>query len=313
MTVELMNKKVLVTGGTGFLGQHLVEELRRKGCKNIITPRSYKYDLTFADDTQEMLLDLNSDVVIHLAASVGGIGLNQKEPGRLFYENLMMGVNLIEECRYTVIEKLVLIGTICSYPKFCPAPFKEEDLWNGYPEETNAPYGIAKKALLVMAQAYKQQYGLNSIYLMPVNLYGPGDNFKEDSSHVIPALIKKFIDAKEKGMGEVEVWGTGKATREFLYVEDAARAIVMATESYDGPGPINIGSGVEIPIKDLVSLVQQFTGYFGKITWDTSKPDGQPRRLLDVSKAHKEFGFQASVSLEEGLKKTVDWYGENRI
>jgi len=308
-----MNKKVLVTGGTGFLGQHLVEELRRKGCKNIITPRSYKYDLTFADDTQEMLLDLNSDVVIHLAASVGGIGLNQKEPGRLFYENLMMGVNLIEECRYTVIEKLVLIGTICSYPKFCPAPFKEEDLWNGYPEETNAPYGIAKKALLVMAQAYKQQYGLNSIYLMPVNLYGPGDNFKEDSSHVIPALIKKFIDAKEKGMGEVEVWGTGKATREFLYVEDAARAIVMATESYDGPGPINIGSGVEIPIKDLVSLVQQFTGYFGKITWDTSKPDGQPRRLLDVSKAHKEFGFQASVSLEEGLKKTVDWYGENRI
>lgn len=306
--MELKDKRILVTGGLGFLGQYVVRELKDRGCKEIMIPRSADYDLT----KPNLLFTLEEpEIVIHLAGVVGGIGFNQRKPASLFMDNLMMGINVITDSKAIKVEKLVLIGTICSYPKFCPVPFKEEDLWNGYPEETNAPYGIAKKALLVMAQAYREQYGLNSIYLMPVNLYGPNDNFKEDSSHVIPALIKKFVEAKEKGFREIVVWGTGNATREFLYVEDAARGIVMATESYNKPDPVNIGSGVEISIRNLVDLIQQLTGYTGKIIWDTSKPDGQPRRRLEVSKAYKEFRFKSQVPLEEGLERTINWYKEN--
>lgn len=300
------NKTVVITGGAGFLGSHLVELLKTKNPKKIIVPRSKDYDLREKTDCAKLVKDV--DIVIHLAANVGGIGYNQEYPGALFYDNLMMGIHLMEEARKAKVKKFVGIGTICAYPKFTPVPFKEENLWNGYPEETNAPYGLAKKMLLVQAQAYRQQYNFNGIYLLPVNLYGPGDNFDPKSSHVIPALIKKFVDAQEKNQSSVEIWGTGKPTREFLYVEDAARAIMLATESYNSSEPINLGSSFEISIRELAQTIKKVVGYKGKVVFNTDKPDGQPRRKLDVSKAKKEFGFESQVSFEEGLQKTVEWY-----
>lgn len=305
---DLSKQRVLVAGGGGFLGTHVVKVLKKRGVKeeNIIIPRAKDYDLREKEVAQKVVKGI--DVVIHLAANVGGIGYNQENPGSLFYDNLVMGVHLMEEARLAGVKKFVGIGTVCAYPKFTPIPFMEEDLWNGYPEETNAPYGLAKKMLLVQAQAYRQQYNFNAIYLLPVNLYGPGDNFDPKSSHVIPALIRKFIEAKDAKKPEVVVWGTGKATREFLYVEDAAEAIVLAAEKYDKPDPINIGSSFEISIRELVTLIQNIVGYEGEIVWDTSKPDGQPRRKLDVKKAEKEFGFLSKTSFEEGLKKTIEWY-----
>jgi len=327
------NKRITVTGGSGFLGSFVVEKLKERGYKDIFIPRSKDYNLVKNDDCKRLYKDAKPDIVIHLAARVGGIGANRLNPGKFFYDNLMMGVQMIEEGRRAGIEKFVAIGTICAYPKFTPVPFKEEDLWNGYPEETNAPYGLAKKILLVQAQAYRQQYGFNAIYLLPVNLYGPGDNFDLESSHVIPALIRKCIEAKNlKVKAEVKVepfnsmtslprpkpqpsfqpsitvWGTGRPTREFLYVEDAAEAIVLATERYNKSEPVNLGSGYEISIKEMVGLIAKQTGFAGKIEWDTSKPDGQPRRKLDTSKAEKEFGFKATTQLEDGIKKTIDWY-----
>jgi len=302
------DKRILVTGGAGFLGSFVVAKLKERGCKNIFVPRSKDYDLVQMEAVKRVYQDAKPDIVIHLAAKVGGIGANQANPGKFFYDNLMMGVQMMEVGRQVGIEKFVAIGTICAYPKFTPVPFKEENLWDGYPEETNAPYGLAKKMLLVQAQAYRQQYGFNAIYLLPVNLYGPGDNFDPESSHVIPALIKKCIDAKRYAQSEIIVWGTGKATREFLYVEDCAEAIVLATEKYNKPDPVNIGAGFEISIKDLVELIAKLTGFNGKITWDTSKPDGQPRRILDTSRAEKEFGFRAQTPFVEGLRKTIEWY-----
>jgi GDP-L-fucose synthase len=282
--------------------------LEKKGVdkKNIFIPRSREMDLRKWENCVRAVKD--KDIVIHLAAKVGGIGFNQKYPGELFYDNAIMGIQLIEAARQEGVEKCVILGTVCAYPKFTPVPFHEDDLWNGYPEETNAPYGIAKKALLVQAQAYRQQYGFNAIYLLPVNLYGPRDNFNPDSSHVIPALIKKFVDAVREKKPYVDVWGTGSASREFLYVDDAARAIVLATERYNKPQPVNLGAGKEISIKDLVTIIQKHTGYTGKIHWDTSKPDGQPRRCLVTSRAKEEFGFEAEMQFDEGLKRTVDWY-----
>ncbi|MBF0619118.1 MAG: GDP-L-fucose synthase [Candidatus Omnitrophica bacterium] len=303
-----LNKKVIVTGGAGFLGQAVVRELKARGCADIFIPRSKEYDLREKEAVIRMFEKARPDVVIHLAAVVGGIGANRENPGKFFYDNLMMGVQLIEQSRLFGIKKFVCLGTICAYPKFTPVPFKEEDLWNGYPEETNAPYGIAKKALLVQLQAYRQQYGFNGIYLLPVNLYGPGDNFAPASSHVIPALIKKCVDAKRRGDTAVEVWGTGNATREFLYVDDAARAIVMAAEKYDKAEPVNLGTDREISIGDLLQEIIKATGFRGKVVWDATKPDGQPRRRLDVSRAGKEFGFEAKMPFSEGLKRTVDWY-----
>jgi GDP-L-fucose synthase len=307
------DKKVVVTGGNGFLGSFVVEKLKEQGCKNIFVPRSKEYNLVELEAVKRLYKDTKPDIVIHLAAKVGGIGANMEKPGEFFYDNLMMGVQLMEEGRKFGIEKFVALGTICCYPKFTPVPFKEEDLWNGYPEETNAPYGLAKKMLLVQSQAYRQQYGFNSIFLMPVNLYGPRDNFDPKSSHVIPALIKKCFDAIREGNDEIVVWGTGKATREFLYVEDAAEGIILATEKYNKSDPVNLGAGFEISIKDLVELIVKLTGFKGKIVWDTTKPDGQPRRCLDTSKAYKEFGFKAKTSFEEGLKKTIEWYRENLL
>ncbi|MFH1062500.1 MAG: GDP-L-fucose synthase [Candidatus Omnitrophota bacterium] len=301
------NKRVTVTGGAGFLGNHLVAKLKERGCENIFIPLIEDYDLVNMDAVKRLYSDSKPDIVIHLAAKVGGIGANLDNPGKFFYDNLMMGVQLIEAGRQSEIEKFVALGTICAYPKFTPIPFKEEDLWNGYPEETNAPYGLAKKMLLVQSQAYRQQYGFNSIFLLPVNLYGPGDNFDQKSSHVIPALIRKCIEAKSQD-SVITVWGTGKATREFLYVEDAAEAIVLATEKYNKPEPVNIGAGFEISIKDLVTLIAELTGFQGKIVWEKTKPDGQPRRCLDTSKAAREFKFKAKTSFEDGLKKTIDWY-----
>jgi GDP-L-fucose synthase len=303
------NKKVLVTGGAGFLGSFITEKLTKEkkvNPENIRVPRSKESDLRKWESCVAAVKDM--DIVIHLAAKVGGIGFNQKYPAELFYDNAIMGIQLMEAARQEGVEKFVTVGTVCSYPKFTPVPFKEEDLWNGYPEETNAPYGIAKKALLVQAQAYKAQYGFNSIYLLQVNLYGPRDNFNPEQSHVIPALIKKFVDAKREGRNEVVVWGTGKASREFLYVEDAAEAILLATERYNKSEPVNIGVGQEITIRELVDLIAELSGYKGKITWDTSKPDGQPRRRLDTSKAKREFGFEAKTDFRNGLKKTIDWY-----
>ena len=302
------NKKILVTGGAGFLGSNVVKHLLASGAKqeNIIIPRSRDIDLRVWENC--LSITKGVDLIIHLAASVGGIGYNMNNPGSLFYDNAIMGIQLMEAARQNNVGKFVAVGTICAYPKFTPIPFREEELWNGYPEETNAPYGLAKKMMLVQAQAYRQQYGFNAIYLLPVNLYGPGDNFNPDSSHVIPALIKKFIDAKESGSGRVEVWGTGAASREFLYVEDAARGIVRAAESYDKPDPVNLGAGMEITIRDLVDLISELTEFEGEIVWDTSKPDGQPRRMLDVSAAEREFGFRATVEFREGLKKTIEWY-----
>ncbi len=303
------NKKILVTGGSGFLGSHLIDNLIQKKniAKNqIIVPISRDCDLRKWENCKKVVKGI--DIVIHLAARVGGIGFNQKYPGMLFYDNIMMGAQLIEASRLEEIEKFVQIGTVCSYPKHTPAPFKEEYFWDGYPEETNAPYGIAKKALLVMAQAYRQQYGINLIYLIPVNLYGPRDNFGLESSHVIPALIRKFDEAVRKGMKKVVVWGTGKASREFLYVEDAAEGILMATEKYNKPDPVNLGTGKEITIKELADLIAKLTEFDGQIKWDKTKPDGQPRRCLDTTQAKKEFGFKAKTDLKEGLQTTIEWY-----
>ncbi|GAB4489493.1 MAG: GDP-L-fucose synthase [Thermodesulfovibrionales bacterium] len=312
MSLELKKKRIVVTGGAGFLGRAVVQRLKQAGCADIFVPRSSQYNLIVQEQVSRLYRDARPDIVIHLAAVVGGIGANRENPGRFFYENLMMGVQLIDEARLCGLEKFVCIGTICAYPKFTPVPFREEDLWNGYPEETNAPYGIAKKALLVQLQAYREQYGLNGIYLLPVNLYGPGDNFDPGSSHVIPALIKKCIDAVESGAREIVVWGTGAATREFLYVDDAAEGIVLAAERYDGPEPVNLGAGFEISIQDLVEKVASLAGFRGDIVWDRTKPDGQPRRLLDVSRAERHFGFRAKKSFDEGLKETIAWYRSHR-
>ena len=302
------NKRVLVTGGAGFLGSFVVEKLQKRGCKDIFVPRKKEYNLIELEAVNRVYRDAKPDIVIHLAAKVGGIGANQANPGTFFYDNLIMGVQLMEEGRKAGLEKFVALGTICAYPKFTPVPFKEEDLWNGYPEETNAPYGLAKKMLLVQAQAYRQQYGFNAIYLLPVNLYGPRDNFNLESSHVIPALIRKCFEAKQRGDDQITAWGDGSATREFLYVEDAVEGILLATERYHKSDPINLGSSFEISITELLETIVKLTGFKGKIVWDTTKPNGQPRRRLDVSRAEREFGFRASVPFEEGLKKTIEWY-----
>lgn len=299
------NKKIVVTGGTGFLGSHLVPRLRKLGA-DIFVPLSKKYDLRQKSACREVIK--GQDIVIHLAAKVGGIGLNRERPGEMFYDNIIMGVNLMEEARLAGITKFVNIGTVCSYPKYTPVPFKEEDFWNGYPEETNAPYGLAKKMLFVQSQAYRQQYGFNSILLVPVNLYGIGDNFNPASSHVIPALIKKAVEAKINNKKEVIIWGTGKATREFLYVDDCVNAIILATEKYNKSDPVNIGSNFEISIQDLVVKICKIVGFTGKIVWDKTKPDGQPRRRLNTSKAYKEFGFKAKTKFDMGLKKIIKWY-----
>ena len=306
------DKNVVVTGGAGFLGSYVVEQLKKRGCQNIFVPRSCDFDLREKEAIVRLYKETHPNIVIHLAAVVGGIGVNRENPGKFFYDNLIMGIQLMEQARLFNVDKFVAIGTVCAYPKFTPVPFKEEDLWDGYPEETNAPYGLAKKMLLVQSQAYRQQYGFNSIYLLPVNLYGPKDSFDPKSSHVIPALIKKCIDAIEKNEGQIVVWGTGKASREFLYVEDAAEAIILATEKYNKSEPVNIGSGMEITIKELVELIARLTGFNGEIVWDTTKPNGQPRRSLDTSKAEKEFGFKAKMGFEEGLKRTIEWYRYRR-
>jgi len=298
----------MVTGGAGFLGSHVVEELRSAGCRKLLVPRSRDWDLRQAGKVARLLRETRPQVVIHLAAVVGGIGANRENPGCFFYDNLVMGLELMEQARLHEVEKFVAIGTVCAYPKFTPVPFREDDLWNGYPEETNAPYGLAKKMLLVQSQAYRQQYGFNAIYLLPVNLYGPRDSFDPNKSHVIPALIKKCVDAVEAGTDRIEVWGTGEASREFLYVKDCARAIVLAARHYDRAAPVNLGAGREIRIRDLVKLIARLTGFKGEIMWDSSKPDGQPRRCLDVSRAEREFGFRATTDFETGLRRTIDWY-----
>jgi GDP-L-fucose synthase len=308
----LTEKRITVTGGKGFLGTHLIKKLKESGCRNIQIADLPEYNLTDIKDIRRMYQETRPEIVIHLAAKVGGIGFNQEKPAELFYDNLIMGAQLMHEAYLRKIEKFVALGTICAYPKFTPVPFKEEDLWNGYPEETNAPYGLAKKMMLVQSQAYRQQYGFNSIFLLPVNLYGPGDNFDPRSSHVIPALIKKCFDAMDNKQDFIEVWGTGKATREFFYVEDAAEAIYLATLSYNKSEPVNIGTGFEISIKDLTEKIVKLTGFSGKIIWNTSKPDGQPKRMLDTTKAKNEFGFVAKTDIDTGLKKTIKWYKENR-
>lgn len=300
------NQNILVTGGKGFLGSHLVAALKRRGATDIAIPEYPKVDLTKLEDCRRVVK--GQEIIIHLAAKVGGIGFNQAKPGELFYDNAIMGLQLMEAARQAGVKKFVAIGTICAFPKFTPVPFKEDDLWNGYPEETNAPYGLAKKMLLVQAQAYRQQYGFNAIYLLPVNLYGPGDNFDPHSSHVIPALIRKVFEAKKNGRDSIEVWGTGQPTREFIYVEDAAEGIALATERYNDPDPVNLGSGIEISIKDLAVLIIKLSNANLKIRWNATKPDGQPRRRLDTSRARERFGFQAKTSFEDGLKKTIDWF-----
>jgi len=304
-------KRVMVTGGAGFLGSFVAEKLRERGwCSEIFVPRSREYDLREKEAVVKMYEDARPDIVIHLAGIVGGIGANRANPGTFFYDNLIMGIQTMHYAYLYGVEKFVAIGTVCAYPKYTPVPFKEEDLWDGYPEETNAPYGLAKKMLLVQAQAYRQQYGFNAIYLLPVNLYGPRDNFDPATSHVIPALIHKCVEAKDRGDNHIVVWGTGKPTREFLYVEDAAEGIILATERYNDPDPVNLGSGMEISIKDLVHLIARLTGFEGEIMWDTSKPDGQPQRCLDTSKAERYFGFRAKMPFEEGLWRTIEWYRE---
>ncbi len=307
------DRRVMVTGGGGFLGRHVVQRLEARGADPaaIFVPRSHEYDLRTREGIERALADGRPDVVIHLAAVVGGIGANRDHPGSFFYENAIMGIQLMESARLAGVEKFVTIGTVCSYPKFTPVPFREDDLWGGYPEETNAPYGIAKKALLVQGQAYRQEYGFNSIHLIPVNLYGPWDNFDPASSHVIPALIKKCVDAREAGAAAIEVWGTGAASREFIYVEDAALGIVLGAERYDGTDPVNLGVGQEITIRELVDLIVKLTGYEGEIVWDRSKPDGQPRRALDTSRARHVFGFTAGTPFEDGLRETIRWYGSS--
>ena len=310
MTIKLNDKRIVITGGAGFLGSYIIEKMRQRGCtdENILVPKIEDYDLVKSDDIKKMYDDMAPDIVIHLAAVVGGIGANRRHPGKFFYENLMMGVQLIEEGRVRNLEKFVAIGTICAYPKFTPVPFKEDDLWNGYPEETNAPYGLAKKMLLVQSQAYRQEYDFNSIFLLPVNLYGPGDNFDPENSHVIPALIKKCVDAINEGDDYIECWGTGSASREFIYAADAAEGILLATEHYNDDEAVNIGAGFEITIKDLAEKIVELTGFKGQIRWDNSKPNGQPRRCLDTTKAEKLFGFKAKTDFDEGLKKTIEWY-----
>ncbi|MBI5701750.1 GDP-L-fucose synthase [Candidatus Saganbacteria bacterium] len=302
------NKKVVVTGGSGFLGSFVVDRLKEKGCNNVFVPSSKDFDLIEGECVKKMYQEAKPEIVIHLAAKVGGIGANRSNPAGFFYDNLMMGVQLIEQARKFGVKKFVTIGTICSYPKFTPVPFKEEMLWEGYPEETNAPYGIAKKALLVQSQAYRAQYNFNAIYLLQVNLYGPRDNFDLETSHVIPAVIRKCLEAIKNNDAKIVVWGSGKPTREFLFVEDAAEGIVLASEKYDGADPINLGAGFEISMKDLVELICKLTGFNGELVWDKTKPDGQPRRMLDVSRAQKEFGFKSKTNFEEGLKKTIEWY-----
>jgi len=306
------NRRIVITGGAGFLGSFVIEGLQKRGCKNILIPKIEDYNFVNLPDIIRMYDDMKPDIVIHLAAVVGGIGANRQHPGKFFYENLMMGVQLIEQARLRNLEKFVAIGTVCAYPKFTPVPFKEDDLWNGYPEETNAPYGLAKKMLLVQSQSYRAEYGFNSIFLVPVNLYGPRDNFNPDSSHVIPALIKKCFEAIDEGSDHIDCWGTGSASREFIYVGDAAEGILLATEKYNGPDPVNIGAGFEITIKDLVIKIVKLTGFKGEIRWDPSKPDGQPRRRLDVSRARKLFGFEAKMLFDEGLKRTIEWYRNHR-
>lgn len=302
------DKRVLVTGGSGFLGSFVVEKLREKGCRDIFVPHSEEYDLRHSEVIQRLLKDAKPNMIIHLAARVGGIGANRAHPAEFFYDNLMMGVQLMHESWRAGINKFVAIGTVCAYPKYTPVPFKEDDLWNGYPEETNAPYGLAKKMLLIQAQTYRQQYGFNAIYLLPVNLYGQRDNFDLESSHVIPALIRKCIEAAKRNDDHIVVWGTGKPTREFLYVEDAAEGILLAAERYNGSEPVNLGSGMEISIHDLVHLIARLTGFKGKIVLDSSKPDGQPRRCLNTERAERLFGFCAKTSFEEGLRRTIEWY-----
>jgi GDP-L-fucose synthase len=304
--------RIIVTGGSGFLGRAVVARLERAGYRNIVVPRSREYDLTREEAVERLYADHPPEAVIHLAAHVGGIGANRANPGSFFYDNLAMGALLMEHARRRGCRKFVAIGTVCAYPKHTPVPFREEDLWNGYPEETNAPYGLAKKMLLVQAQAYRQQYGFNAIYLLPVNLYGPHDNFDPESSHVIPALIKKFVEAKEREEPTVTAWGDGSPTREFVYVDDAAEAIYLALEKYDGHEPVNVGSSFEISIRDLTETIARVVGYDGGIVWDTSKPNGQPRRKLDVSRAERLFGFRASISFEDGLRRTLEWYQGTR-
>jgi GDP-L-fucose synthase len=310
---ELEYEPIVVTGGAGFLGRFVVEALKREGAvpERILVPRRSEFDLTRADAVARMYEQMRPTVVIHLAAEVGGIGANQQNPGRYFYANMAMGLHLIEGARLAGVKKFVQVGTVCAYPRDTPVPFREDDLWNGYPEETNAPYGIAKKSLLVMLQAYRRQYGLNGIYLLPVNLYGPGDDFDRETSHVIPALIRRFVEAKDSGERQVTCWGTGNASREFLHVEDCARAIVAATKRYDGADPVNVGSGQEITIRELAEKIKSAVGYSGDIEWDTTKPDGQPRRRLDTSRAREHFAFEARVSLDEGLRRTVESYLQN--
>ncbi|MGV8049454.1 MAG: GDP-L-fucose synthase family protein [Anaerolineaceae bacterium] len=310
--IDLSTKRICVTGGAGFLGTHLITKLHQQGASQIFVPHLEDYDLVKGEDIQRMLADSQPDIVIHLAAHVGGIGANMAKPAEFFYDNLMMGVQLMHQAWQSGVEKFVAIGTICAYPKYTPIPFKEENLWDGYPEETNAPYGLAKKMLLVQAQAYRQQYGYNAIYLLPVNLYGPGDNFNPASSHVIPALIRKCLEAKDHNDSEIVAWGDGSPTREFIYVEDAAEGICLATQSYNGSEPVNIGSSFEISIKDLTELIARLTGFEGQIRWDISKPNGQPRRKLDITRAREYFNFTASTNFEEGLRKTIAWYQQTR-
>ena len=305
-------KRVVITGGSGFLGSAVIKALQSRGLEGIFVPRRAVYDLVKWDNVVRLYEDARPDIVLHLAGNVGGIGANRANPGRFFYDNLMMGVQMMEYGRRQGISKFVALGTICSYPKFTPVPFKEEDLWNGYPEETNAPYGLAKKMLLVQAQAYRMQYDFNAIFLLPVNLYGPRDNFDLETSHAIPAIIRKCVDAVASDAKEIVLWGTGKATREFLHVDDAAEGILLATEKYDSAEPVNIGAGMETSIENLASLIARLTGFQGRIVWDTTKPDGQPRRSLDTTRAAQEFGFRAAVPFEAGLKQTIDWYRATR-
>jgi len=310
--LDLATKRICVTGGAGFLGTHLIRRLKEHGAREIFVPRYPEYDLVREADIIRMIDTAKPDIIIHLAAKVGGIGANREKPAEFFYDNLMMGVQLIHQSWLKGVEKFVALGTICAYPKYTPIPFKEEDLWNGYPEETNAPYGLAKKMLLVQSQAYRAQYGYNSIFLLPVNLYGPGDNFNPASSHVIPALIRKCLEAKEQNAAEIVAWGDGSPTREFIYVEDAAEGITLATERYNSSEPVNIGSSFEISIKDLTETIARLTGFTGGIRWDTTKPNGQPRRKLDTSRAREAFGFEAKTDFEEGLKRTIEWYANER-